>query len=235
MDTTAAAEKLESQLGLDSPPIGIAFVDGQPPGVESFQGSVPSSCTFWRKGETGVFYAPADAHFGCAVGAMVMGFSIPDSVEEQLMDTVGRMLGCSYISADEPAALPKVGKPKTGIVYGRLADFPLDPDLILLWLTPMQAMLFSEGAGNVDWTGVENTVFGRPACAALPIAMQGSRPTLSLGCVGMRTFTEVSEDRLLAVVPASGVGNFVAALEGALEANQEMASFYQQRKVEVSA
>lgn len=232
MDVRLLAERLEARLGLDSPPIAISFVAAPPEGIEAYDDRVPSSCTFWRRAEQGVFYANAEAHRGCPIGAMVMGFPMDASLEADLMGTVERMLGSDYISPDEPQRLPSVKKDKAGIVYGPLRDFPLQPDLVLMWLTPAKAMLFSEASGTVEWTNVSNEVFGRPACAALPMALDGSRATLSLGCKGMRTFTEISEDRMLAVLPAEKADLFAELLERKFEANEVMLDYYAARKQE---
>ena len=37
-----------------------------------------------------------------------------------------------------------------GIVYGPLGELPIEPDLILLWLTPRQAMFYSEAAEQIE-------------------------------------------------------------------------------------
>ena len=34
----------------------------------------------WRRAEAGVFFAPAVRHYHCAVGAMTMGFDLPEQV-----------------------------------------------------------------------------------------------------------------------------------------------------------
>jgi uncharacterized protein (DUF169 family) len=120
-----------------------------------------------------------------------------------------------------------VAKPKSGIVYGPLSAFPVEPDLVVMWLRPRQAMIFSEAAGNADWasTGDAKTL-GRPACAALPAALSGSKPVISFGCAGMRTFTGIDDDRLLAVVPGTKAAEVVASLESAAESNRKMQLLY---------
>lgn len=59
--------------------------------------------------------------------------------------------------------------------------------LVLMWVDAAQAMLCSEAAGRSAWTSAPMAVSGRPGCAALPIALQGNLPGMSLGCAGMRT------------------------------------------------
>lgn len=230
MSYRTVADQITSHLDLESAPVALAFVDAAPPEIPTFEGEVPSSCTLWRRAEAGIFYAPAATHFNCPVGALTMGFALPDAVQQQLGGFVEKMCQCDYLGADEPAGLPSVGKPKVGIVYGPLRDFPLEPDLALIWLRPSQAMLANEAAGSAAWTSSPLPVLGRPACAALPTALDREQATMSLGCMGMRTFTEVDDDRLLSVIPASRLSAFEQSLAKTHAANAKMQSFYQGHK-----
>ena len=213
------------------PPIAVSFTEAAPPGVQTFEHEVPSACTFWRKAEANVFYVPAAKHFNCPIGAMTMGFEMPGDVQDNLMQVVQKMFGAGYISPEETGKIPSVKKKKSGIVYGPLKDFPVEADLILMWLTPQQAMLYSEAAGICRWTeNLPAAVFGRPSCAALPIALENRQSTFSLGCAGMRIFTEVSDDRILAVLPGEKAQDFVKGLEVVGNANASMQTFYEEHK-----
>ncbi|MCI0529959.1 MAG: DUF169 domain-containing protein, partial [Nitrospira sp.] len=202
-----------------------------PAGIEVFDQAVPSACTFWWKAASQVFYAPAEKHFNCPIGAMTLGFDMPEAVQQELMGFVQKMSGAGYIAPGEPEKIPTLKKKHIGVVYGPLKAFPLEPDLILMWLTPRQAMLYSEAMGTCRWTETAPTaVFGRPACGALPIVLEHSQPALSLGCAGMRTFTEISEDRLLAALPGKKVQDFLNTLTTTLQANETMQAFYNGHK-----
>jgi uncharacterized protein (DUF169 family) len=156
---------------------------------------------------------------------------MPSSVQENLMQVVQKMFGAGYISPEETGKIPSVKKKKSGIVYGPLKDFPVEADLILMWLTPRQAMLYSEAAGNCRWTeNLPAAVFGRPTCAALSIAFTDGQSTFSLGCAGMRIFTQISDDRILAVLPGGKAQDFVKGLEAIATANASMRIFYEEHK-----
>jgi uncharacterized protein (DUF169 family) len=230
MERKEVAGELVQSLGLRMPPIALAFAEVAPENVQAFIGEVPSACSFWRQAESGVFYASAAQHFNCLIGAMTMGFEMSSDESKQLTGLVGQMMDCGYIGPDEPAKIPSVAKPKSGIIYGPLAQFPSVPDLILLWVTPMQGMLLSEAEGGASWTGSNTRIFGRPSCAALPIAYGDGQFTLSAGCIGMRTFTEVPEDLLLAVVPGDQLDGLVQALRSTMSSNQTMRTHYESQK-----
>lgn len=231
MNNATIAADLTAHLDLETPPVALAFLDEPPAGVPANQPVAPSACTFWRRAETEAFFVPAEAHFNCPIGAMVMGFDLPAAVSEELMGLVGRMSECGYVDASEAAKIPVNKKGRKGILYGPLARFPGEPDAVLVWLTPLQAMIWSEAAGGATWGGnAPTTVFGRPGCAAIPSALGEGRPTLSFGCIGMRTFTEIAPDRMLAVMPAAELPAFARALAGKKDVNAAMRSFYEERK-----
>jgi hypothetical protein len=50
----------------------------------------------------------------------------------------------------------------------------------------------------------------------------------------MRTFTEIPDDRMLAVVPGDGIAAFADDLERITAANDTMLTFYRGRKAELA-
>jgi uncharacterized protein (DUF169 family) len=217
-------------LDLDPPPIALAFVDQLPVGIDTIQTDVPSSCSFWRRAEQGVFYAPAEAHFKCPVGAMVMGFELPEAVSNELQQLVSNMSNCGYISSDEPAHIPAMQAGSKGIVYGPLSAFPLRANVVVCWVSPSQAMIWNEASGEAGWKrDIPTPVMGRPACAALPASISRNRPVISFGCMGMRTFTEISGDRMLAIIPGALLAEFASKLKAMRSTNDAMQSFYKGR------
>lgn len=228
MDLSQISTGLVESLGLSRPPVALTFASERPPGVSLAPNAVPSTCSFWRQAEHKVFYASAEDHFNCTIGAMVMGFELPAEVSQELGDLVTRMCGECYLNEDEAARIPTVQQKSAGILYGPLAEFPAAPDLIVMWLIPHQAMIFNEAMGGTNWAGELMEISGRPGCAALPRALHGHKPTMSLGCAGVRTFARIGDDELLAVVPGDQGEQVVAALERTVNANAAMSAVYQE-------
>lgn len=230
MSNNTIAERLTTGLALEIPPIALTFTDTPPDGVASPDHPVPSACAFWRLAEQGVFYAPADAHNNCPIGAMVMGFPLTEQLQQQLGELVTSMCDTTYITPEEGDKIPGVQPSAAGILYGPLAEFPTTPGLVLFWLTPRQAMLYNEAAGTARWTQDSILSTGRPACAALPSALSSNSPTISWGCIGMRTFTDIPDDKLLAAVPGDHIESFLDDLERIITANHTMHTYYQAQK-----
>lgn len=235
MSNQALSERLSTALGLSIGPIALTFTDNPPDGIASPSRVVPSACGFWRLAEQGVFYAPAEAHDNCPVGAMVMGFPLSDTLRTQLGELVTSMCECMYLSSDEGDKIPAVAPSAAGILYGPLADLPTDPQVVLFWLTPHQAMLFNEASGTASWAQGSILSTGRPACAAVPSALSASAPVISWGCAGMRTFTEIPDDRLLAAVPGTRLESFLDDLDRVVASNDTMRTFYEGRKASLDS
>ena len=161
-----------------------------------------------------------------------MGFDLPEAQNSSLQEELGMMCGIDYLREAELSHVPKVPQaPKaiSGIVYGPLWRFPLQPDLVLLWMTPQQSMMMSECCGLINWSAPPSGLLGRPGCGCLAVAVLEGRPAQSLGCVGMRTNTGVSGDLLLMAVPRNMLDNMHADLAKVAEVHRQMESHYLER------
>jgi uncharacterized protein (DUF169 family) len=74
----------------------------------------------------------------------------------------------------------------------------------------------------------------RPGCTALPLALNAQEPRLSLGCAGMRIFTRISGELLLAVLPGAKVEEFLTSLTALVEANVAMGDYYQAKEADLA-
>lgn len=228
MTYRSVAVTLQNGLNLSRIPIGIAFLKSPPADVPRYEEAVPSACAFWKAAETRLFYATAEDHFNCPIGAITQGFPIPQPVGDKAMALIGQMGKLAYFEAAEVQHVPKVEKGHAIVVYGPLHKFTsLAPDLALLVCTPYQAMLISEVTGAVSWTGEEaGRVYGRPACAAIPSALASGTSSISVGCMGARTFASLREEDLLVAVPATALALLAERLPILLKANAGMKDHY---------
>ena len=236
MDLAAISKQLTDAIGLSSSPIALSFQDEVPRGITLFDSKVPSACTFWIRAERGLFFARAQDHENCPVGTLTMGFPLHEKVMSALQEFITKMCHASYIGSKEPDSIPKYKIAKKGILYGPLGIFPQKPDLCLIWVNGRQAMLMEEALGTVCWDNIHRSeAFGRPACAALAVTLNETRPTVSFGCSGMRTFTDVDDDRLLLSIPGTLLDTLSKRLATTMSANEEMLSFYRQHRQQFPA
>ena len=164
MDNRSRARLLTDELRLDRVPVALTFVEDAPAGVPVTMSVEPSACTFWRQGEASLFYAAADRHLECGVGTMTMGFEIPVVRQDAAMGLVGMMVEMGYLDSAETAHLPVVQEPHQGILYGPLADFPIEPDVVLAIVSPAQGMILAEASESVTLRERPSMpTLGRPA------------------------------------------------------------------------
>ena len=197
-------ELLQEKLLLELPPVALSFVDEPPPDVLVMGKESPSLCTFWRWGENAVFYASAEQHMGCLIGGMVAGFPLNPEQMDEIQHLVDELCPSDEVPRDNAADVPKVSKKASGIVYGPLWRFPLQPDVVLFWATMVQAAVMQEVTQPLMWRGnPQGAYFARPACSVLAIAMAHQHNAYSLGCVGMRAYTQIPSELGMLAVPGS--------------------------------
>ncbi len=220
---------IQQSLGLARPPIALAFVDQRPEGMELVDEAVPSSCSFWRMAERGIFYATEEQHRKCPVGVITMGFQVAPEDQEEAQAIVDTMCELEYLTPEEVGAIPSVTSGHKGIVYGPLAQMPVDPDVVLFFARPGQAMLLAEASDSVSWTGSGIAAFGRPTCAAVPMALKAGHPSVSMGCIGFRVNSGIPDDELLMAVPGVQIASLLERLDVTVNANSALEQFHTDR------
>lgn len=228
---TSLAQSLTSILGLEHPPVAVAPVSEAPKGTPVFKGIAPSSCSFWRNAEKELFVAQDSDHMNCPIGAMVMGFDLTPEAKEGLNRGLAMMCEVGYVNPKEAEHIPSLAKKGSAMLYGPLSNFPIEPETVVIWIQPSQAMLLREATGDAEWkSDVSSNIFGRPACAALAVASRGAAVALSFGCSGMRTFTGIEPAYMLAALSGKLLDTLEASLKRAHQANCSMQAFYDQQK-----
>ena len=228
------ATSLQEILGLAAPPIAIGFSDQPPAGLERWQGgAVPAGCVFWREAMKGrAFYtAPAD-HYNCAVGAYTHAISLPAERGSQLEDTVKFMALKGYLRMEEVPGIPTLEKSPAYISYAPIEDASFRHDLVLIAAKPSAAMLIYETALRSGAGGALANALGRPACAVLPLAAKTGAASLSLGCIGNRTFTGLPDDELYVCIPSGHWAKMLSSLTEIGKANSEMQQHYRNHKAQ---
>ena len=220
-------------LGLEHPPVALAIVDHKPADIKVRVKRVVSSCSLWRRAEVELFFASAEDHSGCSVGAHVMGLPLSAVTKQELAASVTLMSEVGYLPGGEVANIPQVGKRGLGVVYGPLADFPLEADCAVVWVNPGQAMLLGEALRTTTWKEPQAEIaalFGRPACSALARTINTKRESFSLGCTGMRTFTEIAPALAFFVIPGRTLSTLAEDLSQVVDSNKKMLAHYQVKK-----
>jgi uncharacterized protein (DUF169 family) len=228
-DYAAVQRTLISALHLDRLPVAIASHDDVPPGVGRLEGAQPSSCSFWRVAAEGrTFYTVPDDHHNCPIGSYTHNIPLPPAREPELMQTLSLMSDIGYIRMEEVPGVPRLQKMPGVLVYSPLADAPVPPDVVLVSGKPGQMMLLQEAAARAQQNS--SPMLGRPTCMAIPAAVNGGAVVSSLGCVGNRVYTGITDDAFYTVVSGAVLESIVAQLGTIVAANATLAEYHAGRR-----
>jgi uncharacterized protein (DUF169 family) len=215
-------------------PVAVTFLDGPPSGVTKFEGTEPSGCSFWRLAADGhTFYTVPENHFNCAVGAYTHNISLSPERMQETEQTLKMMFDLGYVKPEEVPQIPRLAKSPKAILYSPLSAANAAPDVVLFACEPAGAMLLEEAANRAG-AGTVAPALGRPTCMALPASLQHGTIT-SLGCIGNRVYTGLSEDELYVVVRGKDLAAIADALQTIESANTALLIYAKGRRQELAS
>lgn len=234
MNNSASATTLTQSLKLALPPIAISFAQTLPPGIDLFQGTAPAGCQFWQIAADRVFATVPGDHELCAIGTFTHNLAGTPAHEADRADALKVFADLGYVRPEDLAVVPVLRERHAYVIYGPLAQLPIAPDLVMLFVQPGQQLILSEAVQQVE--GQWMPAMGRPACAIVPQALNSGRAALSLGCCGARAYLDqLTPDVALYAVPGANLDAYVARIAALAQANQVLTQFHQLRRQDVEA
>jgi uncharacterized protein (DUF169 family) len=231
-DYAALERVLTDVLQLSHRPVAIAFRDTPPDGVTKLEGAQPSGCSFWRLAASGqAFYTVPSDHFNCPLGSYTHNIDLPADRQHELMQVLSLMTNVGYIRMEEVPGIPRLPKTPAATIYAPLGLTPVAPDAVLMAGKPGRLMLLHEASTRAGKNVLP--LMGRPTCMAIPAALSGGVAS-SLGCVGNRVYTSISDDEFYTVIAGKDVEAIVAHLGTMASANAALADFHQSRRTLLS-
>jgi uncharacterized protein (DUF169 family) len=223
-----SARQLIDLLGLRRAPVAVTFLDAAPAWIPRIDHPAPSSCAYWKLAAEGrTFYTEAADHYNCPIGAHTHGIDAPSEVMQELHGIVSMMVVLGYLRTEEVTSIPRRQTPFALAVYAPLEQTDQEPSAVIVCGNAKQVMLLAEAAGAAGVGGAG--LMGRPTCAALPEAMRTGKGIASLGCIGNRVYTELSDDELYYALPGSQVAAVVEKLDSIVAANRGLENFHKVR------
>ena len=226
-------KQFAARLSLYRRPVAVTFLDMEPAGIETFSGTEPAGCSFWRLAAEGrAFYTvPAD-HFNCAVGAYTHNVQLPPERIQETETMLSMMFNLGYVRPEEVPGIPRLSKEPAAIIFAPLGDAPVAPSVVLFTCRTASAMLLNEAANRAG-AGSALPILGRPSCMALPAAMLHGTVS-SLGCIGNRVYTGLGEGDMYVVVPGAKIEVVSDALGVISTANTALEEFARGRQASLS-
>jgi len=210
------AVELEQLLKLRKPIVAISFRRGSAEGLGESRDSVPSSCTFWTLALSAAFKTSREQHMNCTIGAVTHGFKNPKEVGPGCgCSDVDFLLDAGWISADDIHSLPSVPPGHEGVSYGPLRSVDFEPDVVLIFCNPEQAMFIASASPY--------KVLGKPTCTGIPVALLEKVTVISLGCTASRLRAGYKPDELVVFMPGSILPSIAEILKRVVEADEKVA------------
>jgi uncharacterized protein (DUF169 family) len=180
-DYHAIEQQIQQVLQTTRRPVAVAFLDSPPAGVDRFEGSQPSSCSFWRLAAGGrSFYTIPTDHFNCPVGGYTHNTLTPERIPE-LEQTLALMTGIGYIRMEEIPGVFRLSSAPNTVVYAPLGEAPVTPSVVVATGRPGRVMMLAEAATRAG-AMANLPLLGRPTCMAL------SQPPCNRCCHQLRMY-----------------------------------------------
>jgi uncharacterized protein (DUF169 family) len=228
------AGSLSQSLGLQQPPVAVCFAAELPAGVPLWSGAIPAGCRFWQEAASRVFATAAADHERCAIGQYTHGLPMSEAASADLGVALKVFADLTYVRPEDLAAIPVIEAKAPYVVYGPLAEIPVEPDVVLLFVRANQILILSEASQQTE--GGLPPAMGRPACAVVPQARNTGRSALSLGCCGARAYLDVlTDDIALYAVPGPSIGAFAERVAALAKANGILTAFHQLRRRDIES
>jgi uncharacterized protein (DUF169 family) len=231
---TQIAETLSRCLDLRQPPIAISFSDSFPDGISGHAGRVSAGCRFWENAATATFATTAADHSMCAIGVYTHNLQPSPEQQTDLQDTLKVLGDLGYVRQEDLASIPVLQSRPKYVVYAPLAETPLPPDVVMLFVNASQSLLLTEATQQVE--NQAPPAMGRPACAVVPQVMNTGRAALSLGCCGARAYLDVLTDSVaLFAIPGAKLAEYTERIEVLANANAILSKFHQIRRFDIES
>jgi len=226
------AETLTSALTLTQPPVAVSVVEVPPAGVPMFAGRVPAGCRFWQEAATRTFVTAPKDHDLCAIGTFTHNLPGTPAHEVDRSDALKVFADLGYVRPEDIPSIPVLARRSAYVVYGPLAEAPVTPDVVLLFVRAEQTLILSEASQSLE--GGLPPAMGRPACAIVPQAKNTGRTALSLGCCGARAYLDVlTDDVALYAIPGQRLEAFAGRVAELAKANEILTVFHRIRRKDV--
>ncbi|MGA6969983.1 MAG: DUF169 domain-containing protein [Candidatus Binatus sp.] len=218
----AALRPIAAPIGIAFVPVGAAsdappFDSPYPAANESGRtGAVPAGCVFWMKAVERAFSTNAADHANCSVGSYTHGFITLDEAAPH--DDFVAALESGWVNEAAVASMPHLRERPAQVVYGPLAKFNSDPDVVLVRINALSLMILKDAFPSLR-------IEGKPQCHIIALAMENGEIAASVGCALSRARTGMRSDELTCAMPASRLAGIVLAMEAAADLDRAMGSY----------
>jgi uncharacterized protein (DUF169 family) len=151
-----------------------------------------------------------------------------------LADALKVFADLGYVRPEDLAMIPVLQSRPRYVIYGPLAETPLPPDIVILFVNANQSLILSEATQQVE--NRMPPAMGRPACAVVPEVMNSGRAALSLGCCGARAYLDILTDGVAVfAIPGAKLDLYTQRIAALAQANGVLSKFHDTRRLDIQA
>lgn len=228
------ARILTDSLRLTQPPVAICLADAVDPAIPLWSGHSPAGCRFWQEAGARVFATVAGDHAFCSIGQYTHNLEMQPAAMRDLQAALQVFGALSYVREEDVRQIPVLASKPRYVLYGPLAEIPLAPDVVLLFVRADQTLLLSEASQQLE-NGMPPAM-GRPACALIPQTVNSGRSALSLGCCGARAYLDVlTENVALYAIPGAALAAFTERIAALAHANSVLGRLHEIRRRDIES
>lgn len=233
-DYAMLSADLRNALNLDQPPVAICFTDTVPAGIDTPAKQAPAGCRFWEDATHATFATSAADHNLCAIGVHTHNLQPSPAQQTDLMDALKVFADLGYVRPEDIPLIPVLTAQPKHVLYSPLADTPLPPDVVLLFVNANQTLILTEATQQVE--NQNAPAMGRPACAVVPQVMNTGRAALSLGCCGARAYLNILTDSVaIFAIPGAKLEAYAERIVTLAKANSVLSQFHEIRRRDIGA
>jgi uncharacterized protein (DUF169 family) len=228
-DYSIIESELRDTVGISRRPVAVTFLLNPPQGVPKFAGKAPSGCSFFGIASGGMtFYTIPSDHYHCSVGCYSCNLPLPPGHTQEMEKSLKSMSESGSIHLDDIHAVPRTAENPQVVVYSPLGDTPVEPDIAVLMVRPLQAMFLQEAASRRK-IKLQIAPFGKPTCMFLHSVLKETAIT-SAGCMGNRVYNALSDDEFYMLIPGSLLARITDEVQVIATANTKLAEYYLQQR-----
>jgi uncharacterized protein (DUF169 family) len=228
------ARILSESLNLSQPPVAISFTESVPPGIGEHAGRVAAGCRFWEDAAHSTFLTTAADHSLCAIGVYTHNLAASAGQQTDLIDALQVFSDLGYVRPQDLPLIPVLANQPRFVVYAPLAETPVPPNVVVLFINANQSLILSEATQQVE--NQNPPAMGRPACAVVPEVMNTGRAALSLGCCGARAYLDILTDEVaIFAIPGAKLEAYAERIEALSKANALLSKFHRIRRRDIEA
>jgi uncharacterized protein (DUF169 family) len=114
--------------------------------------------------------------------------------------------------------IPAVKERSNFVTYGPLEDTAFDPDVVLIFINGIQAMVLHDSVPDMHTEG-------KPQCHIIRMAKERKQIAMSVGCMLSRVRTGMAATEMTCAIPAIRLTEVISSLEKARTADTAVATY----------